>query len=67
MRVALFSLVFSLMATSIVFSAPINNSEKRELAVSCGGRRFTSAQVARGVDNSEADAASSTTYPHQYK
>lgn len=47
----------------LTLAAPI---EKRAPSVSCGGRSFTSSQVNKAVQNSNSDAAPSSSYPHQY-
>lgn len=47
-----------------VIAAPI---EKREPSVRCGGRIFSSSQVATAVKNADNDAAPSSSYPHTYK
>lgn len=64
-----FSSLFALsLLASVALAAPLSEeATKREPSVSCGGRTFSSSQVARAVDNSNSDAASSTTYPHTYK
>ncbi|KAK0548914.1 hypothetical protein OC846_002503 [Tilletia horrida] len=58
-----FATLAVLSLAAVVVSAPI---EKREPSVSCGGKRYSSGQVATAVDYSDSNAAPSTTYPHQY-
>ena len=53
-------------------AAPVNQAgsssliEKRAPSVNCGGKSYSSSLVNRCVNNSDNDAASSTTYPHKY-
>ncbi|CAD6941315.1 unnamed protein product [Tilletia controversa] len=54
-----------LVLPAAILASPLT-LEKREPAVSCGGKYYTSGQVARAVSYSNSNAAPSTTYPHTY-
>lgn len=65
---ALLTLALPALAAPVSESSSSSSSliEKRAPSVNCGGKSYSSSLVNRCVNNSDNDAAPSTTYPHQY-